>query len=438
MQFVSEFDYEYAYNMFLIEEEYNEAMHKFQTETLLLNEGNLGTLMSNLREFIEKIVNGIKNALSKFKETMGDIFMKDKDYLKKYKSIVEKNPVLNAKFNHYYHYNIAKLRSSKLPKLQVEDLAKLEGDQEKLKKLFPDFVPTSEEQSFSDRVKEVFRGGEAKTIEADQVKLEELYAFCVTYDDLIKEIEKDIGTIDDANLIVRTKFKMIKHSGATGVYKTKQEESFDYSKTMQYYFNEVEIATDEKDKEENKETVDKVNGQENNNSSGGTATVEEDPDTTNSEDEAKKKEAAATKLYYKLCGEFLGIRFAMASECYKQCMKIIKWHVSQYKKDTSDQEDDNNSNNLTNSSNSNNTENKGNTDNTENKDNTDNNTNSSDNKNIENNGNSENNEVKPKKSFLARFKKKKEKVKNADNGKKKKDRGLLRRKRKEANQQNKE
>ena len=330
MQFVNEFDYEYAYNMFLIEEEYNEAMFKFQTDTLLLNEANIGTLLTNLKLFIEKIVEGIKTVAQKFKETMTDLFMKDKDYLRKYNNIVKDKPVLKATFKQYYAYDVDKIKTSKLPKLNIDQLLKCNGDEkEAIKVLFPSFVSVSSDQSFQDRVKEVFRGGEAKTVNAQDVNIESLFKFCKSYDSLIAQMEKDAYAIDEADLITKARFKLNKISAATPVYKQKSNESFDYAKTMEYYFNEVNIESDEKDKEANARTVA-------NNSDSDDIMVKDNTDVKSAEElEQEKKEAEATKLYYKICAQFLGMRFAMASECYKQYMKIIKWHVSQYNSDKS-------------------------------------------------------------------------------------------------------
>lgn len=364
MQIVKEFDYQYFYELYLIDQEYEERIHSYICNSIL-DESYIieGAKLDAIKAFVEKVIENIKSAFQKFVAKIKDLFSKDEDYFEKYKNVIETVAPLKANISNYYEYNIDKIKNSKLPKLDLEKMKTYNAEIDFIKAQFPDFVP-SNDQKFTDKVKEVFRGGDAKTVNAADLTLMPMKEYIDGYDKLTKIMEKDIAMIDDAGLVVKMKFKLAKNSGASPVKKEKiKNESFSFEDTMNYYFTEDgEAPTGGSPKIEtlpstntNNTTSVTTNKATTNNSSNKSAKDSENQSNMNSaddneknmakqiaEDERKQREEEAkieaenekaTKMYFNVCSQFLGMRFAMAQEAYSTYSKIIKWHVDQWVKD---------------------------------------------------------------------------------------------------------
>lgn len=354
MQNVLESEYQFAYEMYLIDQEYEERLHSFIYNSILKEDYLVeGQRIDAFKEFIAKIIESIKNAFSKFVEKIKDIFRKDEDYFKKYQNVIDTVSPLKANITNFYEYDINKLQTSKLPKLDLEKVKKFGSEDEFIKAYFPDFVP-SNGQKFTDKIKEVFRGGEAKTVDASTLAIKPMYDFIKGYDKLVANMNKDISMIDDAGTIVKLKFKLAKNSGATAVKKEKINDSFSFEDTMYYYFTEDESTQSSSSQPQ----VQPANNQPTTTQSNVSSTVKKVEPSINSsgnsndndnsdkfdankfnaeisEQEAKENEEneKASKMYFNVCSQFLSMRFAMAQEAYKTYAKIIKWHVDQWVKE---------------------------------------------------------------------------------------------------------
>lgn len=371
-------EYELSYQRYLANsiENYEmiDNMYGSLTESgdISLNEG----FVDALKGFVQKIMDAISKVWEKFVRAVENLFTNNNRWLTKYKNIILNKKPMNATLNDYYEYNIEKIKSVDIPKLN--DPMNLDLD---TKEKFIDATQQFKEmmkdskKSFSDNVKAAFRGGDAKSIQASELKMEDMYNYCMNYNKEIKDkIYQSIDNLKDAN---KKAFRIIDKMarGAKSTFKAKdnvtpnntndnkdqgndqnktdgnannneqKQEAFTYADTMAYYFNEMDIQDDNKD--------DNNQQQQSGNDSNQNTSNQQDGNGEKTDEQSKKSEECI-KAYFNACSEFLGAKLNIANEAYKTFIKIMKWHVKNYDKNA-DLGGDNNSANGENKQGENNT-----------------------------------------------------------------------------------
>ena len=326
-------DYQFQYDLFLMNEAYETSKMELILNNSILNESSVELLtegaVEKLKEFITNIVTAIANAWDRFVVNMDKFATENNKYLEKYEKIIKGNKPKDVKISNFYKYDIAKIKGSKIPDSNIMNTIEATDKKEVIKSIseFKDFM-VKDDQSFTDNVKFVLRGAaEAGEVKGSELKMTEMYDYVHNYNQNIKTaIQADLDRIKEGNNKAFTIINSMKTRAQAKVNK----ESFDYSETIKKYFLEADDDT----KEEKPASGIKIEEEPEKDSEKGKETGTDSKGTSeNTEDGAPKKDENAIKMYFNICSEFLGARLSIAQEAYKTYMKIIKWHVKNYVKE---------------------------------------------------------------------------------------------------------
>ena len=344
MTIVTESDYCLDYMLFLYNEAYEQEKFNRSLSTIIgesvevLNEKSIGETLKN---WLNKIITGIKNAWQRFVKWAGDMATNNNKYLEKHKDVILTKKPLKATISAFNDYNIAEIKVAKVPKYDEIKLQSAPSEKEEFISKFPEFSKyfKDKEKSFSDNVKYYLRSSkEPHDIQSAQLDMQKMYDYVYNYNTNIKnDIQKDISSLEEANkkseFTIKKLFKADKAkpnvkvtvnkstdtastdttNNASSENKEQQStgEAFTFTKTLSYYFNEMDIKTAPGQDVEKKETS----------------------DSTDTETGKDKQLETAIRLYFTLSAELLGARLNTAQEAYKNYMRIIRWHVKNYVKD---------------------------------------------------------------------------------------------------------
>ena len=347
MTSVNKMDYSLDYMLFCFNEAYEQEKFTKNLSTVLLDESsteilNEKSIGETLKGWLDKIYGAIINVWEKFLKVMNDLTTNNNNYLKKYKDIILTKKPLKATISGYTEYDTSAIKTADVPSFDEVKMkaAAASGDKQDFIKAFPEFSKFNidKEKSFSDNVKYCLKNKkEPHDIQANTLNMKDLYSYVFNYNNEIKkdimdsidklkasnkraymivaklgkgakanvEIDKKTNTTSTDNTETKTDTTQ---TDSTDNNATEKQESFNYNKTLSYYF-EMDIKDDPNQEQPEKEEAPK--------------------EPTNDED---KKAENAVKLYFTVCSELLGARLNVAQEAYKNYMRIIKWHVKKYVK----------------------------------------------------------------------------------------------------------
>ena len=329
MVFVENNEYSMMYDLYLINEQYEESIHMLKTEGLLSEAVSLQEAAGDkIKEFVDRIITAIAGAWGKFTEAIKKLTINNEEFLKNNKDIILNKEFVDTTINNFYKYDIDKIKNINIPDYDPNIEQFSDNKDQFIGKYFADFKSDEKDNTnFTDTVKNVLRGGEAISIKTtdNALDIKKMYDYCLNFKQIQDIISKDIDRIKESNKKAYVKIQAIKSFSKTEKPDIKKE-SFDFSKTLDYYFNEAD--------EENKSTGNGPDIQDeepkNDNNSNNNNTENKDDGSENKETSNVSKAENAIKLYYNICSQYLGARMTIANEAYKAYMKIMKWHVSKH------------------------------------------------------------------------------------------------------------
>ena len=363
--------YSLDYALFL----YNEACNQFDFTMSLLEEENAASGNENTKseqdpekkadlfeKFINKLIDALGKVVAKFFKNVTDFTGKNKKYLETYKDIILEKPPIKAKITDFNDYNLKLLEKMQFPEVNSTKLLNAQSDKESIIKITPEFNKfyKDHQKSLGENVKFVLRGGSGNPhdIDSSQLNMRAMYNFIFEYNNEIDKIVNDIvdevkeeakRSINTIRKKARALKMQLKNKIQTGPKNTNDanntttqastQQSTDtqqssttsndtagndnndtasyrlesYNDTFSYYFNEMEIHTSKKDKENVETMYDR-----------GVVDVEA------SDHGLYPLLEANNRIYFSLCMEYVSAILTISEEVYKNYMRIIKWHVANY------------------------------------------------------------------------------------------------------------
>lgn len=171
------------------------ALESHNVEVMqILSEG----VVDSIKEFISKILNGIKTFFAKISESLSRTFKNDQDYLTKYKDIIlNKKPKIGT-LNEYYDFKIKDLVSNTpIPEFHYESLKPSLASEEAFRSKYFGKIQMKSEDSFTDACKLYFMG-DPKDIESEDLNMTDLYNFCWDFENTKKALDKELNKLSTA------------------------------------------------------------------------------------------------------------------------------------------------------------------------------------------------------------------------------------------------
>ena len=322
------------------------------------------------KNIIKKIIETIKGLFGKFSEKMSELVTSDATYLNKYKDIITKNPFKNHTIN-MYHYDANKLRNDfYVPQWNFDTFKKVIGgentdDVEKqfISTYFAGKIKSDEELKVA--VMEAIRGDSEEEFSMTALKPSELFDFCINFKATQAALDKDSAIITKSESLLNSELDKLaselklkqrdeeREKEISDSDKTKEADkpkevevqnnsAIVYSSVMESYIsvNEVKVG---KVEDKGSSTTSSVAGKTQVNTGakemnldGKTAasSVSTIKNNLDKNDEDKQKEIEHIKdrgaTYFKCCGDIVAAKLTVASQMYKDYMKILRVHVSDY------------------------------------------------------------------------------------------------------------
>ena len=358
MVFINENDYSFDYMLFICEQVYEQRKFNDSLCSILGESSEIITESASdkLKAFLEKVLSGVSTVATKFISVMDKLATDNNTYLEKHKKIILNKEPLKADISAFNDYDISAIKTADVPTYDESKIKTSPSEKEEFIKYFAEFSKfyQDKEKNFSDNVKFVLRGKkEPYTVQASSLDMEKMYNYVYNYntnikqdinesiDKLLKESKgrafdviaklaksgknKVNSKVDDSNdksddskssdagdKSTDTKSDNTKTSTTDTSSDTKSnKESFNYNKTLSYYFNEMDIKD---------------------------APDQEQPEKVGNVDDENGNLEDGTKMYFSLSAELLGARLNIAQEAYQNYMRIIRWHVKKYVKDDEESE----------------------------------------------------------------------------------------------------
>ena len=323
------------------------------SEGLVLNESVIPldeAALDNLKNYLIGICEKISQTLQKFITRVDELIGIDKKFLANNKDKILSNTKITetATLDNYYSYadlmnKVATLTFKSVSSEEIEtkaenglwqtvdDYMKTDGNPN-----LEGFVYNPNGGSVKEQIETSLRGRK-QSISSDQLGTDmraNIYKYCTTDFPTIKEATNaDMAALKQFGKAMDTYISTTKNSNDRVEFSTEvnvkspnevaaQNASFSYEDTIATYFNEVDIKND---------------------TDPNTAGIPKNQAAANADnqkaeaDEKKQREQAiskAVKSYIKASSQILSAKMNIAVEAYRQSMKILKWYVNAYNKQT--------------------------------------------------------------------------------------------------------
>ena len=351
---------EYAYSCYLAEQDKGRAeLDRYMNECLLIAEGknnldNISILNESIgdkfKAGIARIIEILSRLWGKFLETMNTIFLKDKDYLEKYKDVIlKKKPAVEYEYTLYnYMDGQKKLLSTPVPNFNYNSMKDELNDAKKFdaNHFSNVVVHANGDYKLEDLAKTIFRGGDTEvTKKSSALNMTDLWNFCYSYNTKIKDaIAKDSKNISLAGNEAMNQINKLEREGKIKSESVLSKGKY-YSVVYERYITEGDAPTTTKEPEEKKSNgveIKRVDGGDVNKTENKTNGVQTNPgkayqgptgdkDTNIGQDQVQGESAEQVtnriKIYLNSCGAITTAKMQVSEEAYKAYMTIIKTHV---------------------------------------------------------------------------------------------------------------
>ena len=349
------------YNMFLIEEQFNavetylEMMEANGIIELSINESTVISLneakFDNLKNFLINICKKLSEAMDRFIGRLGDLTKLDQKFLDDNMKIITSDEIIKneATISNYYSYKdlMNKLAAVSFKATTSGEItAKAEAGQWQtpedylkqggatgingftydankgsIKEQIEDYLRSTKQDISSNAINRTIRSNLVGYCKNDFPQIKKLI-------DADRAALKTFGQAMDSYIATSSSNSeqqttaTVQQSVSVNPSTQETNAAFSYEDTMMHYFNEVEI---------NDKTPNNTPGNQaevNKNNEKAEANVKKDKD---------KAISNATKSYIKVNTQKMSAKMNIAIEAYRQCMKILKWYVKEYKKQNGEQ-----------------------------------------------------------------------------------------------------
>jgi hypothetical protein len=355
-EFVTESFDIYDYTGFLIEERYNaldlyiEAMKITGTN---LTEAQIESLqegvMDNLKNFLSNMAGKISEVINKFGDRVNELLGDGKKFIEdNQKKLLSGQVFDNATIENYYpcpdliqrlgNLNFKLANAAEVEQNALEDRWQTDDDYIKSAITISGFTYDKNEGSLKEQLVNTLRGQKQQlnSKEINKQFMTEAVKYCTTDFPAIKK------TLDNDKEVLKTFAKSMdtyiankKNNSnatttattsqtqtiATGTGQAQPQESFTYQDTLDMYFHEVDIKS---------------------NDNPGDSKVKQSLDGAKKKGDDLKKIATAFKSYIKVNAQLVSAKMKLAVEHRKQYMKIMKWYVKEYNAQNKEQKETNN------------------------------------------------------------------------------------------------
>lgn len=383
----------YRYSNFLIEQLNNQNnIMNYIGECVALESGDLKSInyinesaVDVIKSIISKIIESIKNMFGKFTTKMSQIFTKDETYLKKYKDVILKKPFKDRDIT-MYNYDTSKLDDFKVPRFDINKFDQLvKADEGEFEELFIQLHSSElpgikkEGGEIKEKIIEAIRGTDTVDTNLSSLdsKRREMYEFCVQYKKIENMINKDMDTVANNRTLLNSALSKVSGEFSDTATKIKndavakqnnpvtstqnnsnnnekvQNNSAVYSNVYGAFITEdIKMGKVNKDNTvSNGSTGKTANTVVNQGASSidkdtaataaGTVakTLRVDVNNSDSNNVDQNTEKAKEKIdeyregsgrYFSACGNIMAAKLTVCEAIYKDYMKILRTHVSDY------------------------------------------------------------------------------------------------------------
>ena len=341
-----------------------------------------------IKSIIDKIIEAIKNMFGKFTTKMSQIFTKDETYLKKYKDVIIRKPFKDRDIT-MYNYNTKALDNYKVPRFDINKFDQLvkveEADfEEMFIQLHMSELPGIKKDGgeIKEKIIEAIRGTDQVETNLSSLdsKRKEMYEFCVQYKKIEAMLNKDMDTVANNRVLLNSALSKVsgefndtatkikndavnKQNAAsvtpqqinTNDNTEKENENVVYSNVYGSFITEADSAKigklNSKDSSGSTSTANTANTVINKSTddinkdvaatAAGTVakTLRVDVSNSSAEDADANAEKAKNKIdeyregsgrYFNACASIIAAKLTVCEAIYKDYMKILRVHVSDY------------------------------------------------------------------------------------------------------------
>lgn len=357
-----------SYTQFLIEYAQNQNdIINYINECVVLERGDIDGLrainesvIDTIKSIIRKIIDSVKDFFSKFRVGMSKLFTTDKNFLAKYKDIILKKPFKNRDLT-VYDYKIDQINKYVVPKFETADLSDLidKGTTE-FEANFAEKYNTRglnginnkpSNEDLKDRIVIALKGEDQieTNMQAYESKKAAMYNFCVNIEATLDTLDKDLATVKTNESSING--EIARHTKELEAQAATQESV--YSSVLGTYIHEDDKMKIGGDNDKSKSSfgggnkpkgTSQINTSANKVDSGSVSGAGEDlkvKAVSNADGNTDKEKTtnAAAKLkeyqefagnYFKECNKILYAKKEIIEAAYKDYIKILKTHVSDY------------------------------------------------------------------------------------------------------------
>lgn len=252
------------------------------------------------QKFIEKII----SLWNRFKQVFVDDKKRKIDYLKTNGKFTDDNLTVKANVTLKYNPKLDVLKNINIPDLNYNQIKNdLVDENTFIEKHFKQYMGNVKEGSLSDKIKNNILGEAQNINPTEKAHIKEAYNFCITYEERIKEIDKDMNVLRGAERAAKN---------LKNVTESAKDNSF--SK----YFTEMEVENTEQQN---------TSG-ENNTASTNTASTS-NQNTDNKQNTGNSDMAARLSTYFKVCSQVLAVEMTIYQNIFNEYFEFCKWYITQ-------------------------------------------------------------------------------------------------------------
>ena len=354
----------YEYEIFMIEQMQNQNdIVNYITECIAIENVDVSAIRSinesavdTIKELISKICEAVKKMFGKFSSRMAGLVMQDETWLSKYKDVILKKDFKNRSIT-MYDYSPDRLNAIKVPTFASNvfvDLIGLSDEEfekqfiEKNKNVLPGLKSDSAD-TLKEQIINIVRGEEEiettmPSLNGERLKM---FNYCATFKTLLKNLERDNDTIytnsGTLNGFLAKEIRTLETSNESAVY----------SNVLESYILEQKIGKEQKDGVDTSGSnggsklnndlkvgndVAKGTAQQTMDSAKKAAQADFQVQGVNPSDkelnaktvDKAKEYQEASSRYFKACSSIVAAKITVAQAIYKDYMKILRTHVSDY------------------------------------------------------------------------------------------------------------
>ena len=379
----------YRYSNFLIDQLNNQNnIMNYIGECVALESGDLKSInyinesaIDVIKSIIAKIIEAIKNMFGKFTTKMSQIFTKDETYLKKYKNVILNKPFKDRDIT-MYNYNTARLDDYKVPRFDINKFDQLiKSDEGEFEELFIQFHATElpgikkDGGEIKEKIIKAIRGEDTVDTNLSSLdsKRRSMYEFCVQYKKIQNMLNKDMETVANNRTLLNSALSKIsgefsdtankikddavtKHNNPTPATPSAENNSAVYSNVYGTFIMEdgMKIGKANKDNSStggsggshstsNTVVNQSASGIDKDTAATAAGTAAQtlrvnvnNSDADNADQNAQKAKDKIDEYregsgrYFNACANIMAAKLTVCEAIYKDYMKIIRTHVSDY------------------------------------------------------------------------------------------------------------